>query len=49
VCVAAYPLYVAALLHRDTVAAGQLSYGLASVLVLAVTVLRLRMRTITTA
>jgi len=49
VCVAAYPLYVAALLHRDTVAAGQLSYGLASVLVLAVTVLRLRRRTITTA
>jgi len=49
VCVAAYPLYVAALLHRDTVAAGQLSYGLASVLVLAVNVLRRRRRTITTA
>jgi len=46
-CIAGYPLYVAALLHRDTVTAGTQSYGLASAFVLVVALLRLQRRKVT--
>ncbi len=46
-CIAGYPLYVAALLHRDTVTAGTQSYGLANAFVLVVALLRLQRRKVT--